>query len=596
MKVFKSFAFLFLFLYNFGSWASSSSSPESNNLSPLPSPSLLPATEVSDAFVSVIEQEAFSEGVIYLFAFNVGQGNFILLRHKETAILVDAGSKNKSDKLSCFPNPRSRVETCLKGVKIKAIIITHTDDDHYNYLGEEWLKEFLSKDAPIYVGGTFEKAKKIVESLGLNASCVHSRVPGEPWYNSVTNTETNENVEKRLNGLISGCVFNFLCSPRKLIHPDETNSQSLVFLLTYGGRSILFTGDATGETLDCCLYGETPLSDEVKKNCTLTKKVNILIVPHHGSETDGSLRWTHYVSKHSRKNFLGAVISVDPHTSPYGHAHNWVRELHFPEAARGDKIFNIAYATKRESGSGRGKYYWKKKLTHNRIYITGMSSKMHACCFRFKATGDIDVLHDPGWINLSMKSSAIEEVVAGLLDTEALKDSEETELRPFKRARIDFLASDGYELHDVLGDGNCGIYAILQVADPSILAHFGITSRLDYNFSIPRGSSREDIPQWRNAKKLREFLFEEGHPKREMASGLSDEALKTRELENSDLPRIAQKLGQDILLFTEDVQGAEWFHIDGSEQIIESGGSLPNVNDCICLYHSDHHFQAIVKK
>ena len=432
MKIFNSFVFLFLFFYNLGGWASSSSS-ESESLSPPPSLPLASTGEISDDFVRIINQEVFSEGVVYLFAFNVGQGNFILLRHGGTAILIDAGSKNKGDKTLYFLNPKDRLETCLKGARIKAIIITHTDDDHYNYLGEDWLKEFLPKGTPLYVGGTFENAKGIIEKLGVDSSQLHSRVLGEHWCNFSTTLLENKNIEGKLNALIPGCVFNFLCSPRGLIHPDEKNPQSLVFLLTYGGHSILFTGDATGETLDCCLYGGTPLPSEVEKNRRMLKKVNILVVPHHGSETDGSFRWTHYVLKHSKENFLGAIISVDPHISPYGHAHNWIRELRFPESARSSECFKIAYATKEEPGAGRDKYRWKEKLTHNRIYITGMLAPIHACCFQFKSTGDITVLSDLGWENLSPVSSATEEVATNLHRSDVSKDSEGTGQAPSKK-------------------------------------------------------------------------------------------------------------------------------------------------------------------
>ena len=133
------------------------------------------------------------EDAIYLFAFNVGQGNFILLRHKETVILVDAGSKNKDDRSLLL---KDHVKACLNGAEIKAVIITHTDDDHYNYLGEGWLKEFLPKSTPLYVGGTFENAKEIIEGLGVDTSQLHSRIPGKPWCNSPTTILGNENIEK----------------------------------------------------------------------------------------------------------------------------------------------------------------------------------------------------------------------------------------------------------------------------------------------------------------------------------------------------------------------------------------------------------------
>lgn len=588
MKEFKSFVFLVLFLYNLESLASSSSSSDSENLSPPPSLPLTSTEGSSDVFFSAISQEVFSKGVIYLFAFNVGQGNFILLRHAETAILVDAGSKDKDDLRSS--KLEERVKACLEGAKIEAVIITHTDDDHYNYLGEDWLKSFLRKGAPLYVGGTFEKAKKIIERLGVDSSQLHSRVPGQFWRNSSKTSALNEDIEKQLNAFIPECVFEFLSSPVELIHPDKTNPQSLVFLLTYGGRSILFTGDATGETLDCCLHGETPLPPNVIKNRAMMKKVNVLMVPHHGSETDGSWRWTYYVLKHSKK-FLGAIISVDPHTSSYGHAHNWIRELRFPDSARGDKVFRIGYSIKAEQGGGRGTRLLKEKITSNRIYMTGMLSM--GVCLRFESNGNISELTDLGWVKFSSKVPAAEDTVR----VDASDDDEKAESQPDQKRLKTWLASLGeYEIHNVLGDGNCGIYAILQGANPSVLARFGITSGLDYNFSIPLGASREDFPQWQNAKKLREALFEEEHPKREMALGLSGETLSAKELENSDLAYIAQKLRQNILLFTEGTQNIEYFCTDGSVQILENVSSLPDWKTCICLYYRDNHFQTIIPK
>ena len=153
-----------------------------------------------------------------------------------------------------------------------------------------------------------------------------------------------------------------------------------------------------------------------------------------------------------------------------------------------------------------------------------------------------------------------------------------------------------HELHNVLGDGNCGIYAILQGANPSNLPH-EIVQGLDYNFSIPEGSSREDMTQWQNAKKLREFLFSEGDPRREMATGLSDQNLQIRELQNFDLSHIAQRLEQDILFFSDGVKMAVLYHANGNIDIIKNPEELPSdVSTCICLYHSGNHFQAIVPK
>lgn len=192
-------------------------------------------------------------------------------------------------------------------------------------------------------------------------------------------------------------------------------------------------------------------------------------------------------------------------------------------------------------------------------------------------------------------SHVVREKSALVINTPAVTKKVDSSIAVESRALLNDILQT-HELHNVLGDGNCGIYAILQGANPLNLPH-EIVQGLDYNFSIPKESSSEDMPQWQNAKKLREFLFPAGNPHREMATGLSDPMLPFRELQNFDLSYIAQRLEQDILFFSDSVKMAELYRANGNIDIIEKSEDLPSdVSTCICLYHSGNHFQAIVPK
>lgn len=100
------------------------------------------------AFSKLISKQTFDDNSLYMFVVNVGQGNFILLRKGENAILVDAGSNSK-EKVSIYIE--SYFESCMKGAMINAVIITHLDKDHYNYLKENYVKNKLDKKAPFFI-------------------------------------------------------------------------------------------------------------------------------------------------------------------------------------------------------------------------------------------------------------------------------------------------------------------------------------------------------------------------------------------------------------------------------------------------------------
>ncbi len=79
---------------------------------------------------------------IRVFVIKVDQGTFICVKncYKNKIVIIDAGSSNlKFEDLA--PNSLNYI---FEGCTISAIIITHLDKDHYNYLGKTEFKDFLT--------------------------------------------------------------------------------------------------------------------------------------------------------------------------------------------------------------------------------------------------------------------------------------------------------------------------------------------------------------------------------------------------------------------------------------------------------------------
>lgn len=251
-------------------------------------------------------------GSVQIFFFNVGQGNFSLIKQKENAIIVDAGSGGNfsSDKVS-FENIKSIFLTCLNTAKIKAIIISHTDDDHCNFLSQ--LTDLLSPDFFIVFGGNTAGKQKILKLLNpseyipilyldLSSSLKFKKEnipsclsPGHIiWEDGEVSVQF---VQKKLNELIKGGTFQFLDPINLLPEKSDNNDSSLIFKFTYGGNSILFSGDATENTYFCYYPKliESASKNLKKTNKAILHKVNLFGIPHHGASTSGSQIWTDIV-------------------------------------------------------------------------------------------------------------------------------------------------------------------------------------------------------------------------------------------------------------------------------------------------------------
>lgn len=307
-------------------------------------------------FIGIIAN-VFSE--IHIYFFDVGQGNCILLRNEEHAILIDAGSSSMK-----FNEAFKAVfEKCLKSAKINGMILTHQEDDHQNFVAgildsmKSYVEKFqvfsiihqkTNKEIPNLVAGTnLESLSPIRETYEEGIEYMQS------FFNALfSESETSEEKFKFLKA-------NLVSFTKK----TDKNATSLVFSFEYRGFKTLFTGDSTGEALDNYIeQGSTsfPGNPHFVYNREIISNTNIFVMPHHGSDTDGSWRWTLNVTKNS-PNLVATIINVDAKSSPYRHPGAWIRDVTWPATMQGEE-HDITY--------NRRKDYRENVISEN-LFTTG---------------------------------------------------------------------------------------------------------------------------------------------------------------------------------------------------------------------------------
>ena len=161
-------------------------------------------------FLDTISKQDFSSPELYVFAFNVGDGNFILLKERKTAILVDAGSSSVH---LCKRYIRNYFKKCLGNASIEAVIITHPDNDHINFLGMPWIKSHFSEDVVAFVGCSTDVIDRVLSRCSFKSVFYREPTenPDEQWHNYQTGKCISyEDIHRRLNKLIENCEFAFL--------------------------------------------------------------------------------------------------------------------------------------------------------------------------------------------------------------------------------------------------------------------------------------------------------------------------------------------------------------------------------------------------
>jgi len=239
---------------------------------------------------------------------DVGQGDSALVTMPDgTRILIDGGGRpqmtgqqqtqnNDGEESPFMRDTRGVGEAVVseflwhEGLDtIDYIIATHADFDHIDGLNDV-AKNFRVKEALVGRSPMFDLE-----------------------FAEFANTLKKFSIPLRI--ISRGDVLKFGDATIEILHPAESknsnapskNNDSLTFIIRYGNRAFLFTGDIESQTENSLLISPQTLICDVVK------------VPHHGSKTSSSANFI----KTTQAKF--AVISVGL-VSPFGHPHKEVVE------------------------------------------------------------------------------------------------------------------------------------------------------------------------------------------------------------------------------------------------------------------------------
>jgi len=209
---------------------------------------------------------------------DVGQGDSILIRSRDHAILIDGGDINRNEPVLGYLR-RAGIS------RLDYVIATHPHRDHIGglitVLGRVEVGLILMPDV-VHTTDTFENFIAVIENNQIPA---HAPTPGENFRAGIIN-------------------FTVL-APVEGFAGSNLNDASIVLRLDHGGTSFLFTGDAEAGSERAMLASGQDLRADVIK------------IGHHGSRTSTSDMFLDGVQP------MAAVITVGG-GNRFGHPHGEV--------------------------------------------------------------------------------------------------------------------------------------------------------------------------------------------------------------------------------------------------------------------------------
>lgn len=197
-----------------------------------------------------------TKNTLKVVACDVGQGDALLIQHKNSQVLVDGGVGSK-------------VVDCLSSHvpfwdrKIEVIVLTHPQQDHY-----EGLIEVIRRyQVDLFIASEFNNSTEGFEVLKKEVG-----VRGIPVLNPVPDKDV------RLGMIYLDILYPLQfhdTQPENVLGVqntnDDLNDTSVVFELAFGDFEMLFTGD----------IGPNVVDEVIGAGVT---DVDVLKVPHHGSK------------------------------------------------------------------------------------------------------------------------------------------------------------------------------------------------------------------------------------------------------------------------------------------------------------------------
>lgn len=293
---------------------------------------------------------------VKLSIFNIGQGNFILMKKAKNGIIIDAGTWKSPHDLSLTTKS---IACDFEDVTINTVVITHIDKDHWDLMEKTkggifsdirsslHKALFRSGNLPkLVIGGscldkaTADASIKIFELLSPGKKAKNISEVLDSGRVILTEDHLNEDGISKIKKILDtsldlnssiSCIGFRPILPPKTIKTKNTNDHSFVFAFSmyqYDPQGVgklntmLFTGDATETTL-LNLIGDTksetpPHNKRFTENKEILNKTNISILPHHGSDTHGSDDWLSYIFGHCPEFFCG-IYSIDAVRTKFFH-------------------------------------------------------------------------------------------------------------------------------------------------------------------------------------------------------------------------------------------------------------------------------------
>lgn len=187
-----------------------------------------------DNFLKAIK-EHINNNVLHCFAFNIGQGNFVVLKFNQNLMVIDCGAINVTQEK--WDDFYVKNETIFNGIfngsSIKAVVVTHPDVDHYNCLNYLFnLKisvtpgeKILDPNCIFVVGRDNEADFNLLDKKPKKAIYA---VESDQRYNNA-----NESLTNALFGSADSDGSVEIIKPVRNITVEDTNSHSLILKVTY---------------------------------------------------------------------------------------------------------------------------------------------------------------------------------------------------------------------------------------------------------------------------------------------------------------------------------------------------------------------------
>lgn len=287
------------------------------------------------------EQRNAPKDSLRIHIIDVGQGDAIWVQSPTGQnVLIDGGDSGAFGRTSAGPIVTDYLE--FNGFppnsNFDAVFLTHPHADHFggfpvifkNYTFSNYID-------PMQIATTNELPSSYITWV----SSVVSKLPVQNIYMPA---EDKFNAGERMPDDFFGpkVVSEFILAPQKFTTANDLNNTSIMFRISYAGKSFLFTGDAEAQA-------ETKAIELGNSIGTNLVQSNFLKVCHHGSSTSSSPSFLHaiwdaidiqdrgaYISS-GRKSYSGSII---PSANVIARLKDFVAEKNILSTSAGDDYKN----------------------------------------------------------------------------------------------------------------------------------------------------------------------------------------------------------------------------------------------------------------